>query len=113
MDETKVLDKDKNEKLDGSEKKRLRYAELMLEISRRMSGMGSLDEVLHALVEMTTTELDAERGTLFLNNPETNELYSRVAQGNFSREIRIMNNSGIAGHVFQKKEGVIIHDAYA
>ncbi len=47
-----------------------------------MAGMDTLDEVLHALVEMTTAELNAERGTLFLNDPETNELYSRVAQGN-------------------------------
>ncbi len=104
---------EKPDKLDSSEKRRLRYAELLLEISRRMSGMGTLDEVLHALVEMTTTELDAERGTLFLNNPDTNELYSRVAQGNFQREIRIMANSGVAGHVFTKREGVIINDAYA
>ena len=75
--------------------------------------MESLDEVLDGLVEVTTNELNAERGTLFLNDPETNELYSRVAQGNFQREIRLLNNSGIAGHVFTGGEGVIIDSAYA
>jgi adenylate cyclase len=50
---------------------------------------------------------------LFLNDAETNELYSRVAQGNSSREIRLLNNSGVAGHVFTTGEGVIIDDAYA
>ncbi|MEO7726182.1 MAG: adenylate/guanylate cyclase domain-containing protein, partial [Burkholderiales bacterium] len=62
---------------------------------------------------VTTTELNAERGTLFLNDSETNELYSRVAQGNSHREIRLLNNSGIAGYVFTAGEGVIIDDAYA
>ncbi len=96
-----------------SQSKRLRFAELLLSISQKMAGMDSLDEVLTALVEVTTAELDAERGTLFLNDPATNELFSRVAQGNFHREIRLLNNSGVAGHVFTEGEGVIIDDAYA
>lgn len=33
--------------------------------------------------------------------------------GNFMREIRILNTSGVAGYVFTKGEGVIIPDAYA
>ena len=65
--------------------------ELLLEVTRRMAGYETLDEVLKALVEMTTSELNAERGSLFLNDPDTNELYSRVAQGNIQREIRILN----------------------
>jgi adenylate cyclase len=97
----------------AEQKRRLREAELLLAISRRMSSMNTLDEVLHTLVELTSAELNAERGSLFLNDPDTNELYSRVAQGNFQREIRILNSSGIAGHVFTSGQGVIIHDAYA
>lgn len=97
----------------ASRDRRLRFAELLLSISQKMSGMDSLDEVLTGLVEVTTKELSAERGTLFLNDAESNELYSRVAQGNFHREIRLLNNSGIAGHVFTSGEGVIIDDAYA
>jgi adenylate cyclase len=94
-------------------KRRLRQAELLLEVTRRMAGYGTLDEVLNALVEMTTSEINAERGSLFLNDPDTNELYSRVAQGNIQREIRILNTSGVAGHVFTAGEALIIHDAYA
>ncbi len=97
----------------ASHDRRLRFAELLLGISQKMSGMDTLDEVLTSLVEVTTAELKAERGTLFLNDAETNELYSRVAQGNSHREIRLLNNSGIAGHVFTAGAGVIIDDAYA
>ena len=92
---------------------RLWQAELLLELSRKVAALETLDEVLTALVEITTSELGAERGTLFLNDPTTNELYSRVAQGDISREIRILNNSGVSGHVFQTGEGLIIDDAYA
>ena len=87
--------------------------ELLLDVSRRLAAYDSLDDVLHALVEMTSNELDAERGTLFLNDPATNELYSRVAQGNIKREIRLLNSTGIAGHVFTSGEPLIIHDPYA
>jgi adenylate cyclase len=97
----------------GGERKRLREAELLLEVARRLAGYDSLDDVLKALVEMTTDELGTERGSLFLNDPATNELYSRVAQGNIQREIRILNNSGIAGSVYSTGEPLIIHDAYS
>ena len=92
-------------------KRRLREAELLLEVSRKMSVTDSLDEVLNTLLDATTSELNTERGTLFLNDYETNELYSRVAQGSFRREIRILNTSGVAGHVFTTGQGAIVHDA--
>jgi len=92
--------------------KKLKQAEMLLSVSRRCAAMESLDEILKTLVEMTTWELGADRGSLFLNDGATGELYSRVAQGNFSREIRILNTSGVAGAVFSSGEGEIIDDAY-
>jgi adenylate cyclase len=61
---------------------------------------------------MATVELDAERGSLFLNDPATDELYSVIAKGNFRRRIRIPNSEGIAGHVFNHEEAVCVDDAY-
>ena len=40
-----------------------------------------LDEQLEIIVEAITRVTNAERGSLFLNDPQTNELYSRVALG--------------------------------
>ena len=97
----------------ASVRDRLKLAELMLEVSRRMVSYDSLDDVLETWVEMTTAEFEAERGTLFLNDPLTNELYSRVAQGNIKHEIRVINSSGIAGYVFSTGESLLIQDAYA
>ena len=92
---------------------RIKLIELLLEVSRRMAAYDTLDDVLHALVDMTTSEIGAERGSLFLNDTTTNELYSRVAQGNIKREIRLLNTSGIAGHVFTTGESMIILDPYS
>ena len=96
-----------------AERQRLKVVELLLEVSHKMASFDTLDDVLTSLVEMTTAELNAERGSLFLNDPDTNELYSRVAQGNIRREIRLLNSSGIAGYVFSSGEALIIDDAYS
>jgi hypothetical protein len=45
-----------------SENERLRQAELLLDLSRRIGAMESLDEILATMVEMTTWEVGAERG---------------------------------------------------
>jgi len=86
---------------------------LLLNQGRRIGSIDSLDELLVSLVGIVAAETDAERGTLFLNDPATNELYSRVAQGVHNRELRVLNNEGIAGVVFQTGRGEIVHDVYA
>lgn len=91
---------------------RLKEVETLLSISRMVAAMETVDEVLRTLVEIVARETESERGSLFLNDPSTGELYSRVALGDHSREIRILNNSGIAGHVFTTGEGLLIHDPY-
>jgi adenylate cyclase len=94
------------------QKRWMKEADILLKVSKRISAQKSLDDVLVVLMEMCTTELDAERGSLFLNDPETNELYSRVAQGTSHRVIRILNKSGIAGFVYNSGESVISNDPY-
>jgi adenylate cyclase len=86
--------------------------EFLLAVSNRLAASANLNEALDALVQITTQVVGAERGSVFLNDFATGELYSRVAEGKFTREIRIFNNTGIAGHVFHGGKGVIIDDAY-
>ncbi len=87
-------------------------AEMLLNISQAMAAYETLDELLEALIDIITGEVNAERGTIFLHDQETDELYSRVARGNIQREIRILEKSGVAGHVFSTGKGMIVHDAY-
>ena len=92
---------------------KLHQTEMLLSVTQKIAGLKNLSEILWTLIEMTTKELDADRGSLFLNDPLSGELYSRVAQGELTREIRILNTTGIAGAIFQTGKGEIIHDAYA
>ena len=93
------------------QKRDLSEAALLLSINRKIAGLSGLNEILSCLVEETALELNAERGSLFLNDPATGELYSRIAR-ELTREIRFLNTSGIAGAVFHSGIGEIIHDAY-
>ena len=70
---------------------------MLLQVTTDLAKTKSLDEALETLVKITTSTIGAERGTIFLNDAATGELYSRIAQGNFRREIRIMNTKGVAG----------------
>ena len=99
--------------LSPDERKQLREMELMLRIAKHVAGIDTLDELLAAIVAISAKETGADRGTLFLDDAQTGELYSRVAQGNRFREIRILNNQGIAGYVFTSGQGLIVEDAYA
>ena len=91
---------------------KLYQTELLLSVTQKISGIKNLSEILWTLIDMTTLELGAERGSLFLNDPFTGELYSRVAQGDLTREIRILNTTGIAGAVFKSGLGEIVHYPY-
>jgi len=97
---------------DPKSKRTSRFSDMLLQVTTDLAKTKSLDEALEVLVKITTSTIGAERGTIFLNDPATGELYSRIAQGNFRREIRILNTKGVAGWAFTKNEGVIIHDAY-
>ena len=87
-------------------------SDLLLNVTHDLSVCKNLDEALEKLVAFLISRIGAERGTIFLNDSDTGELYSRVAQGHMRREIRLLNNSGIAGWVFTHTKPILIKDAY-
>ena len=94
-------------------KSELTKTQLLLEINKKIAGIKNLSEILWTIIDFVTENVNGDRGSLFLNDKETNELYSRVAQGELTREIRILNTVGIAGAIFNSKQGEIIHDVYS
>jgi adenylate cyclase len=91
----------------------LRELQLLLSLSRQVAALDSLHAVLDTLVRAAVEEVGAECGSLFLNDEESGELYTHVSTGLGSRQIRLMNDLGIAGAVFRSGVGEIVHDAYA
>jgi adenylate cyclase len=86
--------------------------ELLLRVAKEVAAHDTLEEMLRNIVEVSRAETGAERGTLFLNDERSGELYSRFAQGTAMREIRILNTTGVAGHVFTSGTGAIVQEPY-
>jgi adenylate cyclase len=88
-------------------------AELLLDVSNRISAAENLSECFDVLAQITASVVNAERGSVFLNDPHTGELFSRIGSGESMREIRMLNHLGIAGHVYTSGRSMIAHDAYS
>ncbi len=91
---------------------RVRQLQMMLDVSRQVASADTLDAVLDILVSVAVDQTGATRGSLFLHDAASGELVSRIAQGLKRREIRILDDVGIAGSTFHSGESLIIHDAY-
>ncbi|MGE3541527.1 MAG: GAF domain-containing protein [Candidatus Tectimicrobiota bacterium] len=85
----------------------------LLEVTTAISTELQLQPLLTRIMDTTTTILQADRSTLFMYDEKTQELWSRVAQGEESREIRFPCHLGIAGSVFTTGQTINIPEAYA
>ena len=81
-------------------------------IARTVNAEANLDKLLMTIAEQTKLVLNADRCTVFLLDKEKNELWSKVALGMESEEIRFSADKGFAGHVVNTGETIIIQDAY-
>jgi signal transduction histidine kinase/putative methionine-R-sulfoxide reductase with GAF domain len=86
---------------------------LVQEVSRALSTVGDLDQLLRLIMEKVTDLMEADRATLFLVSEDGGTLWSKVVQGGDLVEIRLASGEGVAGWVAQTRELVNIPDAYA
>jgi adenylate cyclase len=89
-----------------------KLSQTLLDVSNKLAVSEGLDSALKVIRDICTTLIGCERGSVFLHDPTTNELYARI-EGRFAREIRILDTAGVAGDVFTNNLGAIVHDAYA
>ena len=71
-----------------------------------------LDALLQAIVPHVSKLMRAARTTLFLYDPQSQEIWSKVAEGEARREIRLALGHGLAGWVAAHRESLCIPDAY-
>lgn len=90
-----------------------RTSDILVNVMQSLSSALELGQLLKIIVTKTSEAMNCERCTLFVVDPETDELWSRVAQGDDIKEIRLPKGSGIVGHVAVTGETVNIPDAYA
>jgi len=90
----------------------VRNLNALLEVSRALGAEMHLDSLLPVIIHKTTEVMDAERSSLFIFDPDSDELWSKVAEGMDEKTIRFPAGVGIAGDVAKTLETANIPDAY-
>ena len=83
------------------------------EISTWVSSVQDLDQLLELIIETATRMMDAKASSLLLLDRKTRKLYFKVATGEKSTDVKqfeIDLGQGIAGHVAQTGEPLLIPD---
>lgn len=86
--------------------------EILLNIAHTLGEEIHLDSMLTTMVSEVTKAMKAERTSLFLYDEGTRELYTKVAEGLQSKEIRVPLGVGIVGMAAETLSPINIPDAY-
>jgi signal transduction histidine kinase len=84
----------------------------LLELGRLIGLDLQLDEMLLQISYKACEVMEADRCSIFLHDPETDELWSTVALGMAGEVIRIPSSAGLAGDCFQTGKTIHLEDAY-
>jgi sigma-B regulation protein RsbU (phosphoserine phosphatase) len=82
----------------------------VLDLSRMLAVTTDLNALLEHICHAATQMLDCERASIFLHDPATNELWTKVATQ--SKEIRVPSTAGIVGQAFTNNTIVDVPDPY-
>lgn len=91
---------------------RARKLHSLLELGRIIGLDLQLHEMLLQIAQKACEVMEADRCSLFLHDPNTNELWSTVALGMGEQVIRMPSRVGIAGHCFRTGETVNLEEAH-
>jgi len=81
---------------------------LVLDVASLLAMTADLDALLTRICTALTSLVNCERASIFLHDPKTGELWTKVALG--AKEIRVPSTAGIVGHVFQSNETLLVAD---
>lgn len=84
----------------------------LVKIGRSITALTDINVLLKVIAEETKNAMQADRCTVFIYDREKDELWSKVALGMDSQEIRFPATKGLAGYVVKTGETLNIADAY-
>ncbi len=84
---------------------------MILQVSRLLAVPTDLDSMLCKIAEAVTDMVECERASIFLYDPATRELWTKVALKT-DGQIRVPCHSGIVGHAFQSNQIVHVPQPY-
>ena len=88
-----------------------RYTQLF-HVGQIITSEINMDVLFEVIMDQTNQIMDTERSTVFLHDDKSNQLWSLVATGVEKNEIRMPEDYGVAGWVFQHKTSLIINNPY-
>ncbi|MGH9815889.1 MAG: PP2C family protein-serine/threonine phosphatase [Candidatus Acidiferrales bacterium] len=94
--------------------KRREFEELsgIVEATKRLNSTLDLAELINIILQLAIKHTAADRGTVFLTDPEREEIWSLLGLGLEQQEIRLPMTKGIAGWVAREGQTVNLRDAY-
>jgi phosphoserine phosphatase RsbU/P len=98
---------------DRENKKTITQLSLLFEATRLLNSTLDLAELLELILKIARTEVQSDRGTVFLVDSKNKQVWSIVAQGLDHQEIRVPFGHGVAGRVAVTGEIINAEDAYS
>ena len=92
---------------------RLLRLEALVAASESLNRASGLDDILQVILNLVATQLECERGTVFLRDQRTDKLHARQMIGSDHIEIVLERGVGLAGYVAETGESVLIDDVQA
>jgi sigma-B regulation protein RsbU (phosphoserine phosphatase) len=89
---------------------RLHRLEALVVASETLQRASGLDDILHAILDLVSTQLDCERATVFLRDRRSGRLHARQVTGSTPLDIVLEKGVGVAGFVAETGENVLIND---
>lgn len=94
--------------------RRLEQLNTLIELTAVINSTLDTHEIRERAIKAATSLVNCETGSLLIVDQETEELFFEVAlgeKGGRLKQIRLKKGQGIAGWVYEKGEGIIVHDA--
>jgi signal transduction histidine kinase len=111
-EQRKIFRRGEDRARDQALNERVRKFQSLLELGHLIGLDLQLNEMLLKIAQKACEVMEADRCSLFLHDPKTDELWSTVALGMGEQVIRIPSGVGVAGYCFQTGEIINLEDAY-
>ena len=92
--------------------RQIKQLSALFDATRLLNSTLDLAELLELILKIAREQVDADRGSVFLVDKEHQQIWSIVAQGLESQEIRLPIGMGVAGSVAATGEVLNVADAY-
>jgi GAF domain-containing protein len=108
----KILRRSEDQAREQAYHREIRKLRSLLDLGQLIGLDLQLHEMLLKISQKACEVMEADRCSIFLNDPNTGELWSTVALGITGEVIRISSGAGLVGHCFMTGETINLEDAY-